>query len=222
MPEWRTLIVEDDPMVASVHRRLVAAVPGFAVVGVVDTAERAIRTVAMTRAQLILLDLTLPGRSGVELLRAIRSRGAAVEAIAVTASREAEMVRVIAHLGVVDYLVKPFTRERLGEALQRFRQRMTAVERGWLGQSDVDAFYCADVRRGWLPKDINAETLHKVREALTNDEGDTAERLAQRVGVARVTARRYLEYLVTTREAAFDLSGSGPGRPHKVYRRNHS
>ena len=62
MAEWRTLIVEDAPAVADVHRRLVARVPGFVIVGSAATATEARRQVALTRPHLMLLDLGLPGR----------------------------------------------------------------------------------------------------------------------------------------------------------------
>jgi response regulator of citrate/malate metabolism len=219
MRDWRTLIVEDDPVVADVHRRLVAGVDGFVVVGTATSAEDAMRMISLTRPHLLLLDLTLPGHSGIDLLRALRRRREPVEAIAVTASREADVVRETAHLGVIDYLVKPFTPERLGEALVRFRHRVTAVEHLTLDQRDVDRVYGADRGRRWLPKDLAPETLELVRAALCdNPDPRTADELAEAVGIARVTARRYLEYLLTTREAIVEHVGSGPGRPRKAYR----
>lgn len=219
MRDWRTLIVEDDPVVADVHRRLVSGVEGFVVVGTAGSARDAMRMISRVRPHLLLLDLTLPGHSGIDLLRTLRRRRDPVEAIAVTASREADVVRETAHLGVIDYLVKPFAPERLGEALLRFRHRMTAVEHLRLDQRDVDRVYGADPGHRWLPKGLAPETLELVRVALCDSARPrTADELAAAVGIARVTARRYLEYLLTTREAIVEHVGTGPGRPRKAYR----
>lgn len=218
MSEWRTLIVEDDPMVADLHRRLVSKVPGFAVVGIAETAEEAWRLLGVKQPHVVLLDLSLPGRSGMTLLRGLRGCGATVEVIVVTASRGAEVVRATAHLGIVDYLVKPFTPERLHEALLRFRDRMASVGRGPLEQAEVDALYAGGPRRrSLLPKDLSTETLAEVRSTLGSSES-TADTVATELGIARVTARRYLEYLVTTGQATVQSISSGPGRPRKTYR----
>ena len=55
--------------------------------------------------------------------------------------------------------------------------------------------------------------------ALLRDRGQplTAEELADELGVARTTAWRYLEYLVTVGDATVELQPAGPGRPPKAY-----
>ncbi|WP_320668766.1 response regulator [Patulibacter defluvii] len=216
---WRTLIVEDDPVVAEVHRRLVARTPGFAVVGVAATAAEALRLLPLKRPQLVLLDLGLPDHDGIALLRALRRAEAAVEVIAITAARDSDSVRDCVHLGVVDYLVKPFTPERLQEGLIRFRDRILMLRAAALDQSAVDAVAGTRTVGDGLPRDLAAETLAEVRSALqAAGEGLTAAEVATLLGLHRVTARRYLEYLVTVREAESEAVAVGPGRPRKSYR----
>jgi len=218
---WRALIVEDDPAAGEVHRRLVAGTAGFAVVGLATTAADGRRLLPIKRPHLVLLDLGLPDGDGVDLLRSLRRAEAAVEVIAVTAARDPRTVRDCLHLGVVDYLVKPFAPERLHEALLRFRDRMLLLRDADLDQSAVDAAAGTRGLPDVLPRDLAAGTLAAVRAALGDVGGDglTAAQLAERLGLHRVTARRYLEYLVTTREADADAVAGGPGRPSKAYRR---
>lgn len=219
MAEWRALIVEDVPTVAEIHRRLVDSTPGFAVIGVVAKAAEARRIVALHRPHLLLLDLGLPDADGVSLLRALRGAREPVEVIAVTAARGGAAVRDCVHLGVVDYLVKPFPPERLRQALGLFAHRMHALRDGDLAQTEVDRF-CASGRRAArsLPRELAPQTLAAVRSALRASAGPlSAAAVAERAGVARVTARRYLEFLAASGEVASESLSAGPGRPTKAY-----
>ncbi len=216
---WRVLIVEDDPTVARVHHKLVEATPGFHVVAVARTGAQGRRTVEELRPDLILLDFGLPGGDGLTLLRQIRAAAMPTEVIAVTAASSSDVIRATLHLGVVDYLVKPFEPERLRQALSQFVDRMAVLGDRRLEQSAVDALRRTGApAKRWIPKDLSEERLVRIREVvLTAGEPLTAEQVAERGGVARVTARRYLEYLVTVGQARCSAVASGPGRPRKVY-----
>jgi response regulator of citrate/malate metabolism len=217
---WRVLIVDDDHTDASLHRRMVASWPGFSVVATASSAEQAL---ALYRRgvpiDLLLLDITLPGADGTRLLRALRNgTGGGPEAIVVTAGSDPEVVQTLLHLGIVDYLIKPFTVERLQQAMIRFRDRMHALSGGLLGQTDIDAL-CARAEQTLLPKGLRVDTLEAVRAAFRRRPGTglTAGDAALICGVSRVTARRYLEYLVTMRQLRTEPRGEGPGRPRNVY-----
>ncbi|QXJ22555.1 response regulator [Actinomadura graeca] len=218
MTEWRVLIVEDDPVVAGVHRRVVSAFPALTVVGIADSAESAAAELRRTKPHLVLLDLGLPGVDGLTLLRSARGRGIEVEVIAITAQSTASVVRAAAQLGILDYLVKPFAVDRLRQALASFLNRVAATGGDELCQRDIDEFRATTGATNWVPKDLTPERLDLVRGLLrTVTQGVTAEQAAQSLGVSRVTAWRYLEYLVTVEEAWVDHVGDRPGRPRKVY-----
>lgn len=220
MPDWRVLIVEDDPHVALIHQRVVSQMPMFTVVGTAESAEQALGMVTSTRPHLLLLDLSLPGADGLTLARTLRARAEPVEIIAVTAARTADVVRAMVHLGAVDYLVKPFSPDRMRQALGFFLRRMAAMAPEALEQGEVDDL-CASGRRTarWLPKGLVAEKLQQVRTYVEQSgTGVSAEEVGTAVGMARVTARRYLEYLLTNGEVALELSSYGPGRPRRLYR----
>jgi two-component system, CitB family, response regulator DctR len=219
MADWRVLVVEDDPVVARLHCRFVARTPGFAPVGVASTAAQGHEMVRTLQPDLLLLDLGLPGQSGLILLRRLRADGAPVEAVVVTASSATASVRAALQLGAVDYLVKPFDEDRLRKSLRLFERRMELLGRDQLTQAEVDRFSSDGPNAlRWLPRSLSGERLDAIRAVLDRQKQHlTAEEVAEQAGVARVTARRYLEYLVTIGQATMEPVVTGPGRPRHVY-----
>jgi len=222
----RTLIVDDDFMVAGVNRAYVERVGGFAVVGEAHTGADALALVERLRPDLILLDIYLPDVSGLEVLRRVRSgepsARAPVDVIVVTAARDVETVRAAMHGGVVQYLVKPFSFVTLREKLEGYaalRARLAKVRVA--DQVEVDRLYelLRPTSTMPLPKGLSHTTLELIRSALAQAGGDlSAVDVAERTGVSRVTARRYLEFLCETGHAELALRYGSTGRPEHRYR----
>src|SRR5690606_560862 len=145
----------------------------------------------------VLLDFYLPDTHGLQVCRALRAAGSDVDVIAVTSARDLAVIRSAVAVGVVQYLLKPFTFASLRERLERYaRFRERAVGAGEVsGQADVDGML-ATLRapgRRTLPKGMSEETLQAVTEALAGAaDGLSAAAAADLTGVSRVTARRYL------------------------------
>ncbi len=212
---WRVLVVEDDRDVASLHCRLVAHTPGFDVVGAATTAAQATTMITTLRPDLLLLDLGLPGESGIKLLRWLRASGLSVEVIAVTAAAMPRVVRATFQLGVLDYLVKPFRPDRLRQAMETFDHHARAFSGARMPQDRVDAVRRPAPR---LPKDIAADRVEQVEQALRAAPVPvTAAELGGQLGLARSTARRYLEYLVSVGLATVSPLPSEGGRPRNGY-----
>lgn len=220
MADWRVLVAEDDRAVARIHCRYVSQQPRFTMAAVALTGAQARRLVDTLRPELVLLDLGLPGVDGISLLRELRTAGDPVEVIVITAHASPHIVRTAVQLGVVDYLVKPFWAARLAEALGAFATRMEALHGGRLNQADVDRVRMggAEERRP-AASAINQQRLRQVEALLAaRQEEVSAEQLADLACISRVTARRYLEHLVSLGQYTVDHVADGPGRPRKVYR----
>lgn len=220
---WRVVVVEDDQAVAAVHCRLVAKQPGFQVVGRAATASEAYVLMDTVQPDLVLLDLELPGPSGLALLRRVRAEKKETEAIVITAHARPDVVRTSMQLGAVDYLVKPFWPDRLVESLAKFAARMEGLRQARpLDQQEIDSVRAGSAGVPIAPTNIRLNRLAEVRMALERDAPMTADDIAAETGMARVTARRYLEHLVSRGQCSVDSVVDGPGRPRKAYRLWHS
>ncbi|MGW4518190.1 response regulator [Streptomyces sp. NPDC004393] len=198
----------------------VGRVPGFTAVGTAHTGAEARRLLDRTPVDLLLMDLHLPDVHGLKLARSLRAAGYHADVIAVTSARDLAVVREGVSLGVVQYVLKPFTFATLRDRLVRYAEfRGAAGEAS--GQEEVDRALATLRAPGpaALPKGLSAPTLERVTGVLREqEEGLTAAGVAEAVGISRITARRYLEHLVEAGRAGRSPLYGQVGRPELVYR----
>lgn len=217
------LVVEDDEVAGEAHEAHTNRVSGFRVIGRVRTGQEALRFLAHTRVDLVLLDLRLPDMDGLQVSRTLRMNGSDTDVIAVTSARELKTVRDSVASGVVQYLLKPFTFATMREKLENYaRFRSSLVHEGVVtGQSEIDRAFgeLRDTDRSNLPKGMGEDTMAEIIAALrVLPEGGSAGVVGSRSGVSRVTARRYLEHLVTNGSVVRRPRYGGAGRPEMTYR----
>lgn len=217
----RVLVVEDDLVAADAHRLYVQRVQGFTVVGVANTGAEAMRFVDTHDIDLILLDFYLPDAHGLQICRALRAANRSIDVIAVTSARDLGMVRAAVSVGVVQYLLKPFTFATLRDKLERYARFRDTVTGEATGQEEVDRALAT--LRGTdgigLPKGMSADTLDSVIAALRDTpEGLSSVGVASAIGISRVTARRYLEHLADTGTVQRRPQYGQVGRPELFYR----
>ncbi|WP_374967912.1 response regulator [Terrabacter sp. BE26] len=219
----RVLVVDDDFMVARIHRGFVERVDGFEVVGTAQTGDEALALVGSLQPDLVLLDLYLPDAFGLDVVTRLRAAGQTCDVLVITAAKEADAVRGAVRQGVVGYLLKPFTFADLEQRLRTY-----AVERARdlgdeLTQEQIDAAFGAPpvgrIAVALLPKGLSTETAEVVEAALRGA-SDTlsATECAEAVGISRVSARRYLEHFVASGRADVTLRYGSTGRPERRYR----
>lgn len=221
----RVLVVEDDPVAADAHALYVGRVPGFGVAAVAHSRAEAVRALdEHAPVDLILLDLYLPDGSGLGLLRSLRAAGHTADVFAVTSARDLTVIREGVSLGVVQHVLKPFTFRSLSDRLRRYADFRTSAEaRGEaVSQDEVDralSVLRAAPPSSALPKGLSAGTLGAVTSALRGQAqaGLTASEAAERIGVNRITARRYLEHLVASGHAHRRQRYGQVGRPEHHY-----
>ncbi len=216
-PPVRVVMVEDDPWVGRVNRALVEAEPGFTVVAQAETVRQGRELVQALEPDLLLMDVYLPDGSGLELVQELRGLGLGFEVILITAASDLASVQRALHGGALDYLIKPFQQPRLREALGRYRLRTLVVEPNFT-QSRLDRLLGHQGEER-LPKGLDPLTLEQIRSALTASEQPlSAEEVGSRVGLSRVSAWRYLEYLSESGSLQAEMVYGSVGRPTKRYK----
>ncbi|WP_219816150.1 response regulator [Arthrobacter sp. B1805] len=239
VPLIPTLVVDDDHQVAGIHTGFLLAHGAFDVVGAAHTGARALELVDELHPRLVLLDIHLPDMTGIEVLRALRNRpGEPLDVIAITAARELDTVRAAVAGGVLHYLVKPFNAAVLNQRLDHYVAYRRDVDThaadgaASLDQGRIDQLLrtTAGTDSGSTPsgsppaptvatpKGLSAPTLDAVMLDLrSHGRGTSASDVADRLGMARVSARRYLEFLVSRGQARIVPQYGSAGRPEKFY-----
>jgi response regulator of citrate/malate metabolism len=217
------LIVEDDFRVARAHAELAGRVEGFRVTGVVHTASAALSAVAARNPRLVLLDVYLPDASGLEVIRRLRRRPDPPDVIMLTAASDLATVREAMQAGALHYLVKPFDIEALRDRLRRYAElhsRRTGDHE--VDQREIDRLFGL-MRRpaeagGELPKGRSSVTANLILQELrTVGVEMSAGEVAERIGVSRATAQRYLSALADAGGVRMRRQYGASGRPEHRY-----
>lgn len=218
------IIVEDDPMVAQLNGQYLSQLEGVTLRGQFSNGADALAFLKDNPVGLAVMDVYMPTMSGLELLRAIRGAGIQTAVIMITAATEMKVVEEALRLGIEDYIIKPFSYDRLRDSVLRFRDKTSLVQKNARASQDmVDRLLgnqpvpAADKP---LPKGLNAKTLASVREVLDRDPSadHTCESLSTASGLSRVTVRHYLNYLIDTGILTSAIDYETGGRPRVLYR----
>ncbi|GAA0465908.1 response regulator [Alkalibacillus silvisoli] len=223
----KVAITEDDYRVASIHEGFLEKVDQCEVIFKALTAEDTLEKLKQTKIDLLLLDIYMPDRLGVELIEDIKSINPQIGIIMISAGTERDIVEQALHKGVFDYIIKPVTIDRFIEAVENFKEfRKELLNREEVDQQFLDEYF----GRGSQPKErplnqntpkgIDPLTLKKVKDILQEEVGVTAEEMGEEMGASRTTARRYLEFLISEGECQAELEYGIVGRPERRYYQN--
>jgi len=212
--DLRVLIVDDDFHVARLHAAYVDSVAGFMALAPAGSVSQALQAIHSLRPDLVLLDVYLPDGSGLDLLGQLD-----VDAVMLTAASDAQSVRVALRRGALGYMLKPFTAETLSQQLRSY-----ARYRRILGQQpSIDQGTIERAKRSLIPGDVSpaakprSATEAAVLESLLPGEQYSAAEVAERVGVSRATAQRYLSSLADDGAVEIQLRYGTTGRPEHRY-----
>ena len=219
------IIVEDDPLVAQLNSQYLTRLEGVVLQGVFSNGADALEFLKANPVDLAIMDVYMPTMNGLELLRAIRGAGIQTAVIMITAATEMQVVGEALRLGIEDYIIKPFSFQRLQETVQNYQNKISLVRRqDKADQAVVDqllrnAFASQGTTRE-LRKGLNAKTLESI-ESLIRENPDgphTCESISAESGLSKVTVRHYLNYLMETGVLRSSIDYETGGRPRVLYR----
>ncbi|MBR8639290.1 response regulator [Streptomyces tuirus] len=222
------LVVDDDFRVAEINAKYVGRVPGFRVAARAHNAAQALATVQRGGIDLVLLDHYLPDGTGLELVHRMREQGHGTDVIMITADGDVATIQAAMRLGVLHYLVKPFTFAALHTRLESYAALRRTVERvgggrGVAVQEQVDRIFSAlrttpVLASPGLPSGHSEPTTELICRVLHRaDHPLSAHEVAAETGLSRSTAQRYLRRLEQSGRLRLSLKYGDTGRPEHRY-----
>lgn len=161
----RVLIADDHPVLRSGLRVLLAADPDLEVVGETGTGEETLRLAEELRPDVILLDISMPGESGIETVRRLKAKLPALKVLFLTMHEEEGMLLEALAAGADGYLIKRADEPEIIQAIH-------VVQRG-------DVYVHPAMTRGLLSQTETTERPPEPVEPLTRREIDVLRLLAR-------------------------------------------
>ena len=192
-------------------------------VGICRDGKSALEFLENNSVDLIILDVFMPHMDGFETLHQIRKKKTYIDVIMVTAANDKESLEEALRLGIIDYLVKPFTFERFQMALEKYLTQVGALNQlDRLNQKNID-FIIEHSRKkseDVHPKGIQDKTLQVILNQMKEreDEWLTGDAIAEMTGLTGVTVRRYMNYLAEAGFVSSEMNYETGGRPCMLYR----
>ena len=213
----KVLIIEDDPMVAMIHKEYFKRKEFSNDLNHVSSLEEARNYLATNDVDLIILDNYLTDGQGVEYLPELKG----YPIIMITAANDIQTVEAALTNGVVDYLVKPFTYERFSQAVDKVQDYVSLLSKEKINQDLIDDYLNSgrvEEEEDSLPKGLSRITLRKVLENIQEHEaGFTTQQVADELDISRITIRKYLNHLVNINVLSEDAEYYTSGRPVSVF-----
>lgn len=218
------LIIEDDPMVALINKSYINLIDELNYIGCVTKEEELLVKMEEEKIDLIMLDVYLPGKNGLEILKTLRDKGNLIDIIIVTAANSRDDIKKAFAYGVIDYLVKPFEFDRFREAIERYLGRDSILRKNKeIGQQQIDSInsFGRDIGKdkGNLPKGLQQKTLEKIIILLegNNNKNWTIREIAKETKISNVTVKKYMDYLEENKRVKFTPVYGKVGRPECIY-----
>lgn len=220
----KVAIAEDDYRIAQLHEEYITRIDGMKVIGTGLNAHAMMELLQLHPVDLLLMDIYMPDRLGIDLLEEIREKYPLVDIILITAANEKDYLLKALKYGVISYLIKPVSLDVFIATLERYKEEkgkfasVTEVNQQvadyFFGRTQTDILH----KQTGLPAGIDHVTLEKVRSILQKGgTGLTADKVGEKMGASRTTARRYLEYLVSINKAYVEQVYGVVGRPERNY-----
>jgi len=222
------IIVEDDPMVAMINQQFVERYGGFKIVANVRSISELWNVLNKNRPDLILLDVYLPGETGIEFLQTVRQKQLSIPIIMITAANDIPTIKKALEYGVIDFLIKPFTYERFELAMEKFSHyyslttKLKEADQETLDQILIKdgkpSLHSEDDLASTLPKGLSKLTLKKILRAVEEQTCYfSTEEIAKLIDLSRISTKKYLVYLNELGYLREELKYLTVGRPITVY-----
>ena len=179
----RLMLVDDHPVMRAGLANLLSGEPGFSVVAQASEARSALAGWREHRPDILLLDISLPGLDGIEVLRQIKAEAPQAHVLMLTSSEAKEDVRQSMAAGAAGYVTKNVDPDVLFAAIRGVFEGPSLIEQGGRVRSDGD-------ESGETLSQREQEVLNLVRQGFSNGE------IGNLLGISRRTARAHVSAIL--------------------------
>ncbi|MGI8190767.1 response regulator [Streptococcus iniae] len=217
------LIIEDDPMVDFIHRNYLEKLEQCDLIISSNSISDAKEKLEHFKIDLVLLDIHIADGNGLELLEYLRSIHHDSEVIIISAANDSSVIKSGLHLGVIDYLIKPFTFDRFQESINRFVLQKSHFTQGKLNQKSIDSLtskqHVTEKTDGnFLDKGLSQSTLELIKKTIASfNESFTIPELAEKSQLSHVSVRKYAAYLEECNLLESRQIYTKVGRAYRIY-----
>jgi two-component system, NarL family, response regulator LiaR len=206
----RVMIVDDHAMVHIGLSAMLDACEGVQLVAEASSAEEALRHCASTAIDIVLMDLLLPGMSGIEATRRIRQQYANIQVLALTSYEDIEHVQAALRAGAIGYLLKNITANELRHAIEN-----AYAGRGSLSP-EVSKAMIAYSQQPNLPHDDLTEREREVLAYVARGMSNT--QIAEVLVVSPFTIKAHVSNILTKLGTATRAEAAAYAVQHKLAR----
>lgn len=210
-PLVRIVIVEDQPRVSESLAKLINRTPGFQIVGTCPNGETAIVEVPRLKPDVVMMDIGLPGMSGIDCVRQLKAAMPALTVIMLTVYDEGEFLFNSLKAGASGYLLKRTTGEKLVEAIKEARMGGVPLTRQMANQV---AHYFQQL--GSVTNEVDTLSKRERETLALLAEGFRYKEIADRLGISIETVREYVHntyrklHVTSRTEAVVKFFGRNP------------
>jgi len=189
-PSIRILIIDDHPVFREGLGSLLASQEDFKLVGQVASGEAAIESLPRLRPEVVLLDLRLPGKSGMETLLWLKAHAPECKVLVLTSSESAEEAEILIAAGARGFLTKQVDAREIFQAIRDVHAGKGCGAKGVRPSATTPPA----VRAGLTAREV--EVLGLVRQGFGNEE------IGRKLGISLRTAKGHVAAILDKLGAA--------------------
>ncbi|MBI4333898.1 MAG: response regulator transcription factor [Chloroflexi bacterium] len=193
-PVRRVMVVDDHPVVRDGIRAMLAGQPGIEVVGSAGSGEEAIEKAGELKPDVILMDIRIPGMSGIEATRRIKEQFPQVAVIVLTMYDSETYVVEALRAGAAGYLVKDSSRELLCSAIEAVVSGGAMVQAGLLRRAiSAGPPKGVETKSGALAERLTPREMEVLRLVA---QGKDNREICQHLFLAEVTVKKHVQSIM--------------------------
>ncbi len=195
MDKIRVILADDHPITRAGIRRFLEKAPDISIIDEADNGDDALRMALEQNPDVLLLDMEMPGLSGVEVAKALKTAGSQVRILALSSYSDRQYIFGVLSSGALGYLSK----EEIPQIIVDAVRGVAKGEKGWLSRK------VAAILSSWTESDDLDEKQLTDREIEVLKgvvAGRTNQEIGQELGISPKTVEKHLESIYSKLKVA--------------------